>query len=577
MAKYEVDRFQSPPDPDLVCCICQCVLDKPLESPCQHVFCKVCIETWLTNRKNCPNCRKRLRISKLKPVLPIVRNMINRLIIRCDNYSHGCVEGIKLEYYDTHVNQCGFVPLKCMNTGCDVTVLRKDMLAHEKECLFRLVICKKGCGFPVSAEQQDNHSCVQVLKMNMEGMEETFNKKFKFLSEQFNKLKKKMQKLEASLKQQTSSIAWDSSNDDNLSNHSGTVTPTPVASVGEDDANPNTPPTPPDLFSAQRLGEDHTWHETASDDSFISGRGTPVNQEEQNSRSSWFNSDDEGPDQTDVGDLEESAVDALLASDADNSVAAPSPGIGGGGSGGGGESNDQNRERRSDGGYETLQPADETHEDSREQEHPSERTSRDPRSHTRFQISRRNSHSYSLRGHHLSSADSTSNVNVRPFGDQDNDSNGGVTPTGSPVVSSFSGDSDSDRSSAMSTLESLHTSDTSPPSSPVSFNDFLNNVAQLDSQSDVTWTPSPDSRSQDSSELTYASGENRNRTGASPSDEDARRNNSPSRGNDESGDRHRRGRRRRRVLSSSEEERDNAGSNPVSSAKKVCRRRSGRD
>ncbi|PIK41107.1 putative dentin sialophosphoprotein [Apostichopus japonicus] len=98
MAKYEVDRFESPPDPDLVCCICQCVLDKPLQSPCQHVFCKVCIETWLTNRKNCPNCRKSLRISKLKPVIPIVRNMINRLIIRCDNYSHGCIEGVKLEY-----------------------------------------------------------------------------------------------------------------------------------------------------------------------------------------------------------------------------------------------------------------------------------------------------------------------------------------------------------------------------------------------------------------------------------------------------------------------------------------------
>lgn len=95
--------------------------------------------------------------------------MINRLIIRCDNYSHGCIEGVKLEYYDVHEKQCDYLPLKCMNTGCEVTVLRKDMLAHEKECHFRLVVCRKGCGFPVAADQEQNHSCVAVLKSNMEG------------------------------------------------------------------------------------------------------------------------------------------------------------------------------------------------------------------------------------------------------------------------------------------------------------------------------------------------------------------------------------------------------------------------
>lgn len=169
MAKYDVDRFESPPDEDLICCICQCVLDNPLESPCRHVFCKVCIETWLTNRNNCPNCRKRLRIAKLKPVLPIVRNMINRLLIVCENREHGCANGIKLEMYDKHAQNCDFAPIKCLNTGCGQTVLRQNMLAHEQTCKYRLIMCKKGCGLPISMEKLKKHNCLDELKTSMTG------------------------------------------------------------------------------------------------------------------------------------------------------------------------------------------------------------------------------------------------------------------------------------------------------------------------------------------------------------------------------------------------------------------------
>ncbi len=51
---------------------------------------QVCIETWLNNHNSCPSCRKRLRESKLKPALPIVKNMISRLIIKCENADQGC-------------------------------------------------------------------------------------------------------------------------------------------------------------------------------------------------------------------------------------------------------------------------------------------------------------------------------------------------------------------------------------------------------------------------------------------------------------------------------------------------------
>ncbi|XP_071477780.1 uncharacterized protein [Diadema antillarum] len=216
MAKYDVDRFETPPDEDLVCCICQCVLDNPLESPCRHVFCKVCIETWLTNRNNCPNCRKRLRVSKLKPVLPIVRNMINRLLIKCENREHGCLNGIKLEMYDKHQQNCDYAPIKCLNTGCGETVLRMNMLAHEQNCKFRLIMCKKGCGLPIPMEQSKKHNCLEELKHSMAAMEEQYQQRLRDLENKFNA---KIQVLEDRIKameencQQDYNSGWGSARD----------------------------------------------------------------------------------------------------------------------------------------------------------------------------------------------------------------------------------------------------------------------------------------------------------------------------------------------------------------------------
>lgn len=480
MAKYEVDRFESPPDPDLVCCICQCVLDKPLQSPCQHVFCKVCIETWLTNRKNCPNCRKSLRISKLKPVIPIVRNMINRLIIRCDNYSHGCIEGIKLEYYDAHVKQCDYVPLKCMNTGCEVTVLRKDMLAHEKECHFRLVVCKKGCGYPVAADQQQNHSCVAVLKANMECVEERFNKKYKAVWEKVSKLQKKVETLQNKLQRQMNSTASrDSANEDLSSYSTGVTTPIPEG-FGDDDQNSQRTP---NSYNSPSRDNDH-WPDSASDDSFITGRGTPINREEQHSNWSWLNSDED--DQSDVADLEDSAVDALLASDVDSPPNSPHRIEG---------NSEQERSRRP-----SLA---ESYEESRD--NASSENVQNSEGHSTA-VSQCERTRYSLRSSNPNNAaDSTSNVSVEATNrrEEDNDvtpvGSRAATPSYSPTSPTNSDDNSfeptgSDSSPVTSHVGSLRTTDTSPPSSPVSFNNFLNSVAQLNSSSDFTWSPSSDAR-----------------------------------------------------------------------------------
>ena len=85
------DKDQIEREGDFICSICTNVLEDPLQTPCGHVFCKTCIRTWLdTGNNNCPIDRELLTLDLLKPESRITRRRLNRLSIRCKNYSTGC-------------------------------------------------------------------------------------------------------------------------------------------------------------------------------------------------------------------------------------------------------------------------------------------------------------------------------------------------------------------------------------------------------------------------------------------------------------------------------------------------------
>ncbi|KAH3863703.1 serine-aspartate repeat-containing protein F-like [Dreissena polymorpha] len=169
MSRYDIEKFDSPPDPDLVCCICQCVLDKAVECPCRHVFCQACIERWLSSRPTCPTCRTRTRKQDLKPVLPLVQNMINRLMMLCDFRDNGCLEKIMLEYYDRHISTCGYEMKTCRFSKCGRQILRRDLEEHESSlCEHRERVCQGQCGLMVALSDQASHNCVVALKENID-------------------------------------------------------------------------------------------------------------------------------------------------------------------------------------------------------------------------------------------------------------------------------------------------------------------------------------------------------------------------------------------------------------------------
>uniref|UniRef100_A0A4W4EZT5 PDZ domain containing ring finger 4 n=1 Tax=Electrophorus electricus TaxID=8005 RepID=A0A4W4EZT5_ELEEL len=163
---FEIDRFESPVDPDFVCRLCGKVLEEPLTTPCGHVFCSGCVIPWVDKQSSCPVKCQGISTKELNHVLPM-KNLILKLDIRCDNYSQGCRGVVKLQHLSDHVEMCDFSSVNCRNKGCGAVLNLKDMDSHMREkCEYRLTeVCKNGCGLMLTLKEKlENHNCRDALR-----------------------------------------------------------------------------------------------------------------------------------------------------------------------------------------------------------------------------------------------------------------------------------------------------------------------------------------------------------------------------------------------------------------------------
>ena len=90
----DIDRF---PDKhsvidSLICTICTDVVEDPVQTPCEHCFCKSCITQWLQEGQgSCPVDRQVLSFNGLKPLNRMTMQVLNKLNVYCKNHSKGCV------------------------------------------------------------------------------------------------------------------------------------------------------------------------------------------------------------------------------------------------------------------------------------------------------------------------------------------------------------------------------------------------------------------------------------------------------------------------------------------------------
>ena len=160
---YDDSRFEKTVDTHFHCSICYNVLKGPMMCRNnEHIFCRGCITEHLTvNSHTCPECNEDLTVETLRKAR-LVSNYLSELKIKCE-YSHrGCQEYIRLEELDSHVENCGFAPVKCSNEECEMVVNKHELIHHESTvCEYRKVKCHN-C---VKIEQD-----VEAMKNKMEGL-----------------------------------------------------------------------------------------------------------------------------------------------------------------------------------------------------------------------------------------------------------------------------------------------------------------------------------------------------------------------------------------------------------------------
>ena len=108
----------------------------------------------------------------------MISNFLSGLKIKCD-YSHrGCQEYIHLEELDSHVENCGFAPVKCSNEECEMIVNKREIIHHESTvCEYRKVKC---------------HNCVKI-EQDVEELNEKMAEKMQGLDEKMEEVKDKME------------------------------------------------------------------------------------------------------------------------------------------------------------------------------------------------------------------------------------------------------------------------------------------------------------------------------------------------------------------------------------------------
>ncbi|MBN3297665.1 RNF41 ligase, partial [Amia calva] len=140
---YDVTRFQGEVDEDLLCPICSGVLEEPVQAPhCEHAFCNACITQWFSQQQICPVDRTVVTLAHLRPVPRIMRNMLSKLQITCDNSVFGCKAVLRLDQLQSHLKDCEHNPK-------------------------RPVMCEEGCGEKMGRINSCAWSCVGLCCVSL--------------------------------------------------------------------------------------------------------------------------------------------------------------------------------------------------------------------------------------------------------------------------------------------------------------------------------------------------------------------------------------------------------------------------
>ncbi|KAH9892901.1 hypothetical protein C8Q73DRAFT_76813 [Cubamyces lactineus] len=120
------------PNANLVCCICRAPFVEPCTTQtCYHTFCYDCISQAIAINSHCPIDRTPLSIQDLTPADPVIRNLVDELLVKCPHEPLGCSYTCQRLLMPIHLRDtCQYVQVDCPKSGCNQRLLRKDVADH---------------------------------------------------------------------------------------------------------------------------------------------------------------------------------------------------------------------------------------------------------------------------------------------------------------------------------------------------------------------------------------------------------------------------------------------------------------
>ncbi|KAJ3921169.1 hypothetical protein F5877DRAFT_36555 [Lentinula edodes] len=125
------------PNQNLVCCICRMpFVDPCTNQTCSHTFCRPCIIQSLAHSPQCPIDRSFLRVEDIHSADPIIRSLVDELVVKCSNEPAGCSYTCQRQLLESHIkNDCLYALVSCPADGC-----AEEM--HRSTCLKRFYRCE---------------------------------------------------------------------------------------------------------------------------------------------------------------------------------------------------------------------------------------------------------------------------------------------------------------------------------------------------------------------------------------------------------------------------------------------------
>ncbi|KIY62830.1 hypothetical protein CYLTODRAFT_438788 [Cylindrobasidium torrendii FP15055 ss-10] len=151
MATY---NYVEPTNSNLVCCICRAPFVDPVTTQaCSHTFCRGCISEALEHSLQCPVDRLPLTPEDLTSAGPLIRSLVDELLVSCPN--NDCPHVCQRDLLQGHLDACEFLIVDCPEQSCHQMVVRKD--AVNGACIHSAVICSE-CYAEVAMSEYEAHS-----------------------------------------------------------------------------------------------------------------------------------------------------------------------------------------------------------------------------------------------------------------------------------------------------------------------------------------------------------------------------------------------------------------------------------